>query len=63
LFKAGNAIGLGYFDDIVPWGNPVKIHGKVYQKDNNPDMRPTEEKWKLFGSYKNGKTPKLKYRE
>lgn len=63
LFKAGNAIGLGYFDDIVPWGNPVNIHGKVYQKDNNPDMRPTEEKWKLFGSYKNGKTPKLKYRQ
>ena len=63
LFKAGNAIGLGYFDDIVPWGNPVNIHGKVYQKDNNPDTRPTEEKWKLFGSYKNGKTPKLKYRQ
>ena len=32
LFKVGNRIGLGYFDDIIPWGNPVKIYGKVYQK-------------------------------
>jgi hypothetical protein len=32
LFKAGNKIGLGYFDDIVPWGNPVNVYGRVYQK-------------------------------
>lgn len=57
LFKLGNAIGLGYFDDIIPWGNPIKIDGKLYQKDNNADMRNTADKWQLIGSYKDGKSP------
>ena len=32
LFRIGNKLGLDYFNDIVPWGNPVKIYGTSYQK-------------------------------